>query len=360
MKAGAKVLNVFWVIFVGIYSTIVSCIIGAICCVTIIGIPFGVQYFKFTKLAIAPAGKRVVSHFKTRPVLNVLWLIFGGLEAYILLALVGIICAITVIGFPLAMQLYKIANYFVAPFGAEIVNDGEYSKDRKDLYDYEILSKRIVANPQVVITEGEQANKTVGQYLVENYKTIDKDYAEVIEKQQKRSKVTSTIFTIVVMVYMLLVYFIVDKTGWVNLSEGQPMEWVKLIGIAILSLLPLMTIMSLFDLAGKRQLVAHKHKYYSFLIDYYPVGSPEKKKLKLSQKEIGLDGKSTGKLRKELDIIIEEIQKDFPEYYNQIIAQLNRKIVAYDAHTGQPIYEGQVIIGYNEQTGAPIYGDKKE
>ena len=378
MKAGAKVLNVFWVIFIGIYSTIVSCIVGAICCVTVIGIPFGIQYFKFTKLAIAPAGKRVVTHFKTRPVLNVLWLIFGGIETYIILCVVGIICMITVVGFPLSVQLLKIANYFLSPFGAEIVNDGEYSRDRKDYYDYEILNKRIVANPQTVITDGEHINKTVGHYLVENYSVINKDYNEVLEKQQKRQKVSNVIYTILVMAYMFVLYLIITKTGIVNMSQDDIKEWAKLIGLFVVGVIPLIVIFTLIGKGEQKIMMEHNHKYYAFLMDYYPVGSPEKKKLKLIQKEIGIDGKATGKLKKPLDIVIEEIQKDFPEYYQElkqkttlqivgydaqtgapIYAQpQQRKVVSYDAYTGQPVYEGQVIIGYDTQTGAPIYGEQ--
>ena len=180
------------------------------------------------------------------------------------------------------------------------------------------------------------------------------------------------------MAYMFVLYLIVTKTGIVNMSQGDIKEWVKLIGLFAVGVIPLIVIFTLISKGEQKIMMEHNHKYYAFLMDYYPVGSPEKKKLKLIQKEIGIDGKSTGKLNKPLDIVIEEIQKDFPEYYQELKQKTTlqivgydaqtgapiyahpqqRKIVSYDAYTGQPVYEGQVIIGYDTQTGAPIYGEQ--
>ena len=110
-KFGRFLFNFFWVIIVGLESAISNAILGALCCVTIIGIPLGKQYFKFIKLAFAPAGKVVVTKYSRHPVLNTLWLIFGGLEMMIIYWLLGVVLSITIIGFPLAKQLFKISIY---------------------------------------------------------------------------------------------------------------------------------------------------------------------------------------------------------------------------------------------------------
>ena len=52
------VFNIFWILTGGLVSAISSALIGAASCLTIIGIPFGLQHFKFIPLAFAPAEKK--------------------------------------------------------------------------------------------------------------------------------------------------------------------------------------------------------------------------------------------------------------------------------------------------------------
>ncbi|HEY8803636.1 MAG TPA: YccF domain-containing protein [Clostridium sp.] len=51
--------NIIWLLFGGIIVAIAWFIVGIILCVTIIGIPFGIQHFKFAKLGIIPFGARI-------------------------------------------------------------------------------------------------------------------------------------------------------------------------------------------------------------------------------------------------------------------------------------------------------------
>ena len=55
------VFNILWIIFSGIELAIAHLIVGAVFCVTIIGIPFGMQHFKLAKLAILPFGQTLKS-----------------------------------------------------------------------------------------------------------------------------------------------------------------------------------------------------------------------------------------------------------------------------------------------------------
>ena len=52
--------NILWLIFGGFLSglelAIANALLGLLLCATIVGIPFGLQYFKIAKLALAPFG----------------------------------------------------------------------------------------------------------------------------------------------------------------------------------------------------------------------------------------------------------------------------------------------------------------
>ncbi len=53
-------LNVVWLLLGGWYIALVHIVIGVAQCITIIGIPFGLQHFKLAIIALAPVGKAVV------------------------------------------------------------------------------------------------------------------------------------------------------------------------------------------------------------------------------------------------------------------------------------------------------------
>ncbi|MBQ2769490.1 MAG: hypothetical protein IJF44_05905 [Clostridia bacterium] len=115
------VFNIVWFIFGGLWAAVVSFALGIALCATIIGIPFGLQYFKFGRLIIMPAGKRVKLHYGKHVFVNTLWVIFGGFAAMIATVSFGIMMAATLIGIPCALQFFKVAKFVFAPFGAQIV-----------------------------------------------------------------------------------------------------------------------------------------------------------------------------------------------------------------------------------------------
>lgn len=115
--------NLIWMIFGGIISAISWIFIGCIWCLTVIGIPVGLQCFKMAKLSLMPFGKDVVREESGFGSLlwNILWLIFGGLELAAMHLFMGVILAITIIGIPFAKQHFKLALLSLVPFGARIV-----------------------------------------------------------------------------------------------------------------------------------------------------------------------------------------------------------------------------------------------
>ena len=52
---------------------------------------------------------------------NILWFICGGLLSGLSWVLAGLICCITIIGIPFGKQCFKIAKLSLMPFGAEVI-----------------------------------------------------------------------------------------------------------------------------------------------------------------------------------------------------------------------------------------------
>ena len=113
--------NVIWFIFAGIWLTLAWALVGVLWCVTIVGIPIGVQCFKVARLALAPFGTEVEygGHFWSL-LLNVLWIVFGGLELCIVALVAGAVCCITIVGIPAGIQSFKFAKLALMPFGSSV------------------------------------------------------------------------------------------------------------------------------------------------------------------------------------------------------------------------------------------------
>ena len=114
------IANLLWIIFTGLWSAILYFMLGLIWCVTIIGIPFGLQAFKFARLCIWPFGSKVDGNFGKHPIANIIWFIFGGFAEAIFFLVLGLVWCVTIIGIPFGLQCFKFAKLSLAPFGAEI------------------------------------------------------------------------------------------------------------------------------------------------------------------------------------------------------------------------------------------------
>lgn len=112
--------NILWFLLTGLVAGITYFVAGCIWCITIIGIPFGKQFFKLSKLMFWPVGKVVEGDFKAHPIANVIWIIFGGFFSAIGFFLVGCFWCITIIGIPFGKQCFKLGKLAFCPFGASI------------------------------------------------------------------------------------------------------------------------------------------------------------------------------------------------------------------------------------------------
>lgn len=120
-------LNVLWIVFGGGFVIWLEyCLGGLLLCLTVVGIPFGVQCFKIAGLGLLPFGKDIEEDPTaggaglTGLAMNVLWFLVAGL--WICLSHLGLAlaCALTVIGLPFALQHLKLAVLALAPFGKRV------------------------------------------------------------------------------------------------------------------------------------------------------------------------------------------------------------------------------------------------
>ena len=119
--AGSFLLNILWLIFSGPALALEHAALGALLCVTIIGIPIGRQAFKMASLTLAPFGKEIVYGGGAPSVAaNVVWLILGGWWSALCYLAEGALYCVTIVGIPFGLQLFKMAKLTLWPFGAEV------------------------------------------------------------------------------------------------------------------------------------------------------------------------------------------------------------------------------------------------
>ena len=114
--------NLLWFLFGGLISGLAWILAGCLWCITVIGIPYGKQCFKFASLSFFPFGKDVVYNGGAVSfIVNVIWFLLCGLVMAAGNFFIGCLWCITIIGIPFGKQFFKIAKLSLAPFGAVIV-----------------------------------------------------------------------------------------------------------------------------------------------------------------------------------------------------------------------------------------------
>jgi uncharacterized membrane protein YccF (DUF307 family) len=118
--------NLIWLLFGGLIIAIEYLIGSIVLMITIIGIPFGIQTLKMASLAIWPFGRDTKVHSRASGCLyilmNVLWLLTGGLWIAATHAFFGALLCITIIGIPFGLQHFKLTAIALSPFGRDIIN----------------------------------------------------------------------------------------------------------------------------------------------------------------------------------------------------------------------------------------------
>ena len=119
-------LNILWFLLGGFLIAFAYILGGVILCVTIIGIPFGIQCFKLSILGLAPFGQEIR---ETEPpggvlaiIMNIIWIILPGVELALIHLFLALLFAITIIGLPFAVQHLKMTRLAILPFGFRVVD----------------------------------------------------------------------------------------------------------------------------------------------------------------------------------------------------------------------------------------------
>lgn len=113
--------NLLWFVFGGFFMGLGWVLAGCLWCITMIGIPIGLQCFKFAGLAFFPFGKEVTyGGGLGSVVLNLIWLIVSGIPLAIQACLSGLLFCVTIVGVPFGLQCFKMAKLSLMPFGTKV------------------------------------------------------------------------------------------------------------------------------------------------------------------------------------------------------------------------------------------------
>lgn len=117
--------NVLWFVLAGLWLAIGYAIGGLVLCITIVGIPFGVQAFKLAGFVLWPFGRRAVARPEALGVVdivfNVLWLLVFGWELFVAHVVAGLLLCVTIVGIPFGVQAFKLGLLALWPFGRTVV-----------------------------------------------------------------------------------------------------------------------------------------------------------------------------------------------------------------------------------------------
>lgn len=117
-------LNIIWVVFGGLMIAIEYAISSLLMMVTIIGIPFGLQTLKLAALALWPFGTQIVDTSWpsgcVAGIMNVIWWFVGGVPIALTHLCWGLIFCVTVVGIPFGLQHFKLMKLALFPFGNSV------------------------------------------------------------------------------------------------------------------------------------------------------------------------------------------------------------------------------------------------
>jgi uncharacterized membrane protein YccF (DUF307 family) len=115
--------NIIWLIFGGFLAGLGYIIGGIALCLTIVGIPFGIQTMKIGVATFAPFGREVQEFENANSVgntiFNMIWIILFGWEIALAHLVHGLLLAITIVGLPFAKQHFKLIPLALLPFGRD-------------------------------------------------------------------------------------------------------------------------------------------------------------------------------------------------------------------------------------------------
>ncbi|TDB99221.1 YccF domain-containing protein [Actinomadura sp. 7K534] len=121
-------LNILWLVLAGFWLALSYVLAGIICCILIITIPFGIASFRIAGFALWPFGRTTVPRRDAGAgslLGNVIWIIVAGWWLALGHLVTGALLCITIIGIPFGIANFKLIPVSLAPLGREIVASGD-------------------------------------------------------------------------------------------------------------------------------------------------------------------------------------------------------------------------------------------
>lgn len=116
--------NLIWLIFGGLWSALGYFVGGVVLCLTIVGIPFGLQCFKLAGVVLWPFGREIVSSSRNTGcltmLLNIIWIFCGGIWIALGHLVFGVLLCLTIIGIPFGAMHFKLLELSLMPFGKRV------------------------------------------------------------------------------------------------------------------------------------------------------------------------------------------------------------------------------------------------
>ncbi len=114
------IANIIWILTGGLTTGFLWGLTGVILCISVVGIPLGMQCFKVARLTFAPYGKEVKLNYFSHPIANTIWAILAGWELFVSYLVAAVACCVTIVGIPVGIQAFKFSKLALAPFGADV------------------------------------------------------------------------------------------------------------------------------------------------------------------------------------------------------------------------------------------------
>lgn len=132
-------LNIIWLLFGGLWLALGYFVFGLIACIFIITIPFGIASFRMASYALWPFGKTIVRKPGAgagSAIGNIIWFLVAGLWLAIGHLTTAAAQAITIVGIPLAIANIKMIPVTCVPLGKEIVDNRSIPAGYQNVYSF--------------------------------------------------------------------------------------------------------------------------------------------------------------------------------------------------------------------------------
>ena len=116
--------NIVWLLLAGVWLAIGYVIAGILNCLLIFTIPFGIASFRLASYALWPFGRTVVAKPSAGAIStigNIIWFVISGVWLAMAHVIAGALLCLTVIGIPFGIASFKMAGLALFPLGKDIV-----------------------------------------------------------------------------------------------------------------------------------------------------------------------------------------------------------------------------------------------